>query len=205
MIVKVCGMRDADNIRAVEQIGVDWMGFIFVPKSPRYVAQRPDYLPTAQKRVGVFVNADIEDITEKANVFHLDYIQLHGSESPEMCQALNKAGHHIVKVFAPSSPASFIATEAYAPYVDYFLFDTPCISHGGSGKQFDWSLLRHYHGKTPFLLSGGINPQSLEALRHFHHPQYMGIDVNSGFELSPALKNTVSLQSFVEQIKSFRP
>ena len=166
MIIKVCGMREPENIRAIENTGADWIGFICYERSPRFVADTPAYLPCHAKRVGVFVNAGFDTITARAEALRLDYVQLHGTESPELCLELRSAGH------------------------------------GGSGKAFDWSLLRFYLGDVPFLLSGGICPESLEALRRFHHPQWAGIDLNSGFETAPAVKDAGKLKAFIERINN---
>lgn len=202
MIVKVCGMREAENIRAVEQTGADWMGFIFYPRSPRFVPAPPSYLPQSVRRVGVFVNAGEADIRERADAFRLDSIQLHGQELPSLCQQLWEAGLTVIKAFAPKQAKDFTATADYEDSADYFLFDTPTASFGGSGRSFDWSLLRHYTGRTPFLLSGGLCPDSLEALHQFRHPRWAGIDLNSGFEIAPGRKDAQLLQSFITKFKS---
>lgn len=201
MIVKVCGMRDPENIRAVENAGADWMGFIFFPRSSRYVAERPSYLPERCKRVGVFVNESTEHILQKAEEFGLDYIQLHGKETPEQCQELKAAGKGIIKVFSIDGESDINAIPQYEGICNYFLFDTACAGYGGSGKTFNWEILHTYHGGTPFLLSGGLNPGSTEALLQFRHPQWAGIDLNSGFETAPALKDADRLHTFIEQVK----
>ncbi len=205
MIIKVCGMREPENIRAVERLGVDWMGFIFYPRSPRYVAARPSYLPSACRRVGVFVNSSVEDILLTVKSFGLDYIQLHGSESPAFCAELKSAANSgIIKAFSIASADDFRRTAQYESSCDYFLFDTACAGYGGSGRTFDWSLLEAYNGQTPFLLSGGIGPDSVEPLRQLSHPRWAGIDLNSGFETAPALKDPALLQSFINQINTSR-
>ena len=154
MIIKVCGMREPENIRAIENTGADWIGFICYERSPRFVADTPAYLPCHAKRVGVFVNAGFDTITARAEALRLDYVQLHGTESPELCLELRCHGFHLIKAFAPRTPADLEQTIPYLPLCDYLLFDTPSAGHGGSGKAFDWSLLRFYLGDVPFLLSG---------------------------------------------------
>lgn len=201
MIVKVCGMRDADNIRQVEQCGADWMGFIFFARSPRFVADEPEYLPPAQKRVGVFVNASYEEITDRVETFALDAVQLHGKETPELCSRLHADGLTVVKAFSLRSADDVTATDAYEGVCDYFLFDTPTAAYGGSGRRFDWALLQSYCGATPFLLSGGLSPDSLGDLATFSHPQWAGIDLNSGFETQPALKNPQTLKLFISKFR----
>lgn len=201
MIIKVCGMRDPENIRAVEQAGADWMGFIFYPKSPRYVETCPDYLPEQCKRVGVFVNENLENMIQKAGEYHLDYVQLHGMEHPDTCRKLRGTRLKVIKAFSVAEESGIMSLEQYEGCCDYFLFDTACPTHGGSGKTFDWNLVQSYHEKTPFLLSGGINPQSVEALSRFEHPQWAGIDLNSGFETAPASKDATLLHTFIKQVK----
>ncbi len=201
MIIKVCGMRDPENIRAVEQAGTDWMGFIFYPKSPRYVEACPDYLPEQCKRVGVFVNEPLEHIIRKAGEYRLNYIQLHGQEDPGTCRKLQEAKLKVIKAFSVAKELGTMSLDRYEGCCDYFLFDTACPTHGGSGKAFDWNLVQSYHGETPFLLSGGINPQSLEALSQFEHPNWAGIDLNSGFETAPAVKDATLLHTFIKQVK----
>jgi len=186
-IVKVCGMRDAENIREVEQLNtelsivnsqfsIDMMGFIFWPKSSRYVSERPAYLPTKCRRVGVFVNADIDDVRRTAADYALDFIQLHGSESPDYIRTLRADSGIdtsvdggfatvIIKAFNIATAADLEATKPYEGLVDYFLFDTKGKSVGGNGEKFDWTVLADYVGETPFLLSGGIGPDDAERVR----------------------------------------
>ena len=196
-------MREAENIREVEALGIDWMGFIFWPKSSRYVSERPAYLPTKCKRVGVFVDEDAEKIKKTAEDYDLDYIQLHGSESPDFIHALRVNGGFaaVIKAFNIATAADLEATKTYEGIVDYFLFDTKGKSVGGNGEKFDWSVLEAYHGDTPFLLSGGIGPDDAERVKAFNHSKCIGIDLNSRFELSPALKDIEKNKSFLEKIK----
>ena len=147
-------MRDAENIRKVEAQGIDLMGFIFWPKSSRYVSERPAYLPTNCKRVGVFVDEDIETLKRIADDYALDFIQLHGHESADYCAQLK--GLKLIKAISVSGQDDIATYKTYEGHVDYFLFDTKCPSVGGSGRQFDWTVLSAYDGNTPFLLSGGI-------------------------------------------------
>ncbi len=200
MIIKTCGMRDADNIRAVSELGIDWMGFIFWAPSSRYVSEKPSFLPTRQKRVGVFVDARIEEVKSKADEYALDLIQLHGSESPTFCERLKaNSRQQLIKAFNIATQEDLEQTSPYEGLVDYFLFDTKAKMVGGNGTQFDWSVLSAYQGNTPFLLSGGIGPDDAEKVRSFHHPQLAGIDLNSRFELSPALKDIEKLKQFITE------
>ena len=201
-LIKVCGMREPENIRKVEALGIDMMGFIFWPKSSRYVSERPTYLPTKCKRVGVFVNEDTETVKQIADDYALDIIQLHGSESPEQISRISHLTSHIsiIKAFNIANADDLDATKPYEGLADYFVFDTKAKLPGGSGQQFDWSVLTAYVGKTPFLLSGGIGPDDVESVRAFHHEKCIGIDLNSRFELAPALKDIQKLKSFLEQL-----
>ena len=203
MIIKVCGMRDADNIRAVEQLNIDFMGFIFWPKSSRFVSERPAYLPTNCKRVGVFVNETIEQVSHIADEYSLDYIQLHGNESPAYIQELkakNQKPRSIIKAFNIAAPTDFEQTKAYEGIADMFLFDTKGKSVGGNGEKFDWDVLKSYKGETPFLLSGGIGPDDASCIKTFHHPKCIGIDLNSRFETAPGLKDISKLKTFINSL-----
>ena len=197
--VKVCGMREAENIRKVEALGIDMMGFIFYPKSSRYVSARPAYLPQKCKRVGVFVDEDIENIKKIADDYALDFIQLHGHESPEQISHLSLLTSHlsIIKAFNIATKEDLDATTPYAGLVDYFLFDTKGPSVGGNGEKFDWSVLEAYNGDTPFLLSGGIGPDDAERILDYHHPKCIGIDLNSRFEIEPGIKDITKLKTFL--------
>lgn len=198
MIIKVCGMRDSVNIRLVDQLGADWMGFIFYPKSPRYVSQVPAYLPHHMRRVGVFVNADLDFICRHVADYRLDLIQLHGQESVEQCALVKReTGLPVIKAFGIKADTDFSRIMSYCGTVDYLLFDTHTPAAGGSGRSFDHSLLSQYKGDTPFLLSGGLGPDSVVELQTFSHPAWCGIDLNSRFEMSPALKSVGQLQTFL--------
>jgi phosphoribosylanthranilate isomerase len=199
MIVKVCGMRDAQNIRDVEKLGVDWIGMIFWPQSKRFVAEVPSYLPKHQKRVGVFVDAPLEDIRQHISDYQLNIIQLHGQESPDYVKTLKP--HTTIKAFNIAKADDLVQTEQYEGIGDYFLFDTKGLMVGGNGQKFDWSVLTAYHGKTPFLLSGGIGLDDAESINSFHHPSCIGIDLNSRFEVSPAFKDIDKLKTFLGKIK----
>ncbi len=221
-------MKDPENIKEVAALeGIDWLGFIFYEKSPRYIGNckidildisrdkaclvsktdkhRTSLMPETRQalslqKIGVFVNATEEQLMDAYNTYTLDYLQLHGDESPELCHSLQKRGIHLIKAFSIASENDLEKTMAYEGRVDYFLFDTKCDQYGGSGKQFDWSVLTAYTGNTPFLLSGGINPESAESINNFHHPRFAGIDLNSGFEIEPGIKDVASLSHFLSQL-----
>ncbi len=193
-------MRDPENIRMAEKLDIQWIGFIFWEKSSRYVSVPPAYLPTKQKRVGVFVDADIKDVMEKVREYALNIIQLHGKESPAYIQKLRHlCGEHIavIKALNIATEEDLEQTFPYNGKIDYFLFDTKAQKVGGNGTQFDWSVLSTYKGNTPFILSGGIGPDDAEKVKAFHHPMLAGIDLNSRFEIAPGLKDIEKLKHFI--------
>lgn len=208
MLIKVCGMREPENIHRVAEAGADWVGFIFYARSPRFAGSlSPDEISKERAvreppvRVGVFVDVTPEYMMEMGNKYALGYLQLHGNESPDTCYALQKRGYAVIKAFSIADKEDLKLTADYEGRADYFLFDTKCNGYGGSGKQFDWSVLTAYKGQTPFLLSGGINPDSVKAIRNFHHPKLAGLDLNSGFETAPGLKDIEKLKTFIDKIK----
>ena len=200
-IVKVCGMRDGDNISQLENLPIDMIGFIFYNKSPRLITEMPSYMPQKAKRVGVFVNEEKQSIITYADRFDLDYIQLHGNESADYCKALRSLEYKVIKAFSISSAKDLENIYEYEPHCDLFLFDTKCRNYGGSGNQFDWNILQTYKGKKGFLLSGGINLYSTRALKEFSHPRLIGYDLNSRFEISPGNKDVNRIKEFIEKLQ----
>ena len=284
-LIKVCGMRDAQNIREVAALGVNLIGLIFYPKSPRYVESissdagifpdysslTPDPLPEGEGRnmldkqlkaeetkgetrnkqpvsaqlkstqskapapfnkvttplslgegqggeavipkfVGVFVDDMPQNIVTAVSNYHLSYVQLHGDESPVMIDNLRRTlvpdivpQIKIIKAISVSSAEDLKRCEQYEGHVDLFLFDTKCKGYGGSGQKYDWSVLEAYTGQTPFLLSGGIGPDDIDRLRDFHHPQCVGIDLNSKFETAPGMKDVEMLKKFINSLTKPHP
>ena len=224
MIIKVCGMRDADNIRAVSALGVDMIGLIFWPQSPRYVRMinsRSGIIPdkagegvvddglARPKLVGVFVDEMPQNIVTRVYNYTLDYVQLHGHESPTMIDNLRRTldpdirpGIKIIKAVSVGCADDVERCRDYEGCVDMFLFDTRTPKVGGSGEQFDWSVLQSYDGATPFLLSGGIGPDDARRVRAFSHPRCIGIDVNSKFEKEPAFKDVDMLRKFISEVRA---
>ncbi len=201
MIIKVCGMRDAENIREVERLGIDMMGFICWPRSPRYVAEPPAYLPKCP-RVGVFVDAPIDFIMQRAKAFGFSHIQLHGCESPAFCQEVReRTGCNVIKAISVSPSYSGEVGSESAGGASLLLFDTKCPTAGGSGRKFSWDVLQGYRGELPFLLSGGIGPEDVGLLRQFRHQKWLGIDINSRFEVEPGIKDVAAISSFVASIR----
>ena len=219
MIIKVCGMREGENIRQVAELGVNWIGMIFWDKSPRNVTMIPTYagiIPDRgsdigsfkAKRVGVFVDEMPQNIITRVVNYKLDLVQLHGHETPTLIRNLRRTldpdirpGVQFIKAISVESCNDIAAYKDYEDCVDYFLFDTKCPTVGGSGSQFDWSVLEAYDSDVPFLLSGGIGPDDAKRVRNFHHPKCIGIDLNSRFETEPGLKDITKLKQFLEQLK----
>ena len=201
MKVKVCGLRDAENIARLSQLPLDWMGFIFYERSPRYVADLAhdvlEVIPQRIRRVGVFVNSPIEIILKTAVSYGLNTIQLHGGETEQCCTVLRSEGLEVIKAFSVADEKDLAATDRFAGCCDYFLFDTKSLMFGGSGCSFDWRILSAYKGKTPFLLSGGIGPSDLRKLSEFRHDRLVGVDLNSRFEVAPGLKDTEMIRDFI--------
>lgn len=235
MIVKVCGMRDAQNIREVAQLGVNALGFIFYPQSPRCVKELEyddSFTPALVRgeadmqipRIGVFVDEDIEKVLVQTLRFSLNCIQLHGNETREYCEDLNQGFKELIEMFnkeaqkqnpdakpfdgriplmkaiSVSSAEDIQKYKDYVGAVDYFLFDTKCKTVGGSGEQFDWSVLDAYDGDVPFLLSGGIGPDDAERVKAIKHPMFGGIDINSKFEKEPGIKDVEKIKKFLEEL-----
>ena len=201
-IIKVCGMTEGRNIRAVEDLGVDLLGFIFYPGSPRCVREVPSYLPERAGRVGVFVDEDRDGILRRHEKFNFDYVQLHGNESPEFCNSLRERdGLRVVKAFGIADSSVRDTVAGYEGTCDFFLFDTSTPCHGGSGQRFDWSILDSYEEKTRFFLSGGIGLDTVEILHDFIYPFLAGFDLNSRFEVSPGIKDPVLLKVFLANLQ----
>ena len=216
--IKVCGMREPENIRALNTLDVDMMGLIFYPKSTRYVRSIPvsagivpdraaSLLRPRAKLVGVFVNEMPQTVVTHAYNYRLDYIQLHGNETPTSIDNLKRTlipdilpDVKIIKAISIREADDVKRWRQYEGHIDLLLFDTKCKTIGGSGEQFDWSVLSAYDGDIPFLLSGGIGPQDAESIRQFKHPMFAGIDVNSKFEDAPAHKDIDKLQNFISSI-----
>jgi phosphoribosylanthranilate isomerase len=201
MLLKICGLKYPENIKAVANLKPDFMGFIFYPKSPRYAEPLDSAvlndLPATIKKIGVFVNEDLENILTIAYKYKLDGLQLHGTELVDMCRELKKLGYVVIKAFPIAEAYNFKVTKSYEGVCDFFLFDTKTDAYGGSGVKFNWQMLKEYTGDTPFLLSGGIAADDAEAIQKIEHPKFAGIDLNSKFEVKPGLKNISLLKDFI--------
>ena len=205
--IKVCGMRDPKNIAEVVKASPDFIGFVFYPKSKRFAGVVPDpevlkTVPAKVRKVGVFVNEKPEVIRQIIKDWALDVVQLHGQETPEDCMLMKQSGTIVFKAFSVDKLFDFSVLDAFCGSCDYFLFDTKGHLPGGTGQKFNWQLLENYRLEVPFFLSGGIVPDDVQPILEYSHPHLFGIDINSGFEISPALKNAETVKQFISRIKS---
>ncbi|MCA4775970.1 phosphoribosylanthranilate isomerase [Empedobacter stercoris] len=211
--VKVCGNNNLENFKEIAVIEPDYVGFIFYPKSKRFVEDEAifDVFPNAEK-VGVFVNESIEHILEKVEKFRLDVVQLHGDETADFCEELITKKHQrlitdesfldfkIWKAIGIQSKDDFQQLTTYQQVVDSFVFDTKSYDYGGTGRKFNWQLLINYQLSIPFLLSGGIELEDALLLKNFQHPRCIGFDINSGFESAPGIKKADEVKQFIDTI-----
>ena len=195
-------MREPKNLEQLCSIEPDYVGYIFYPKSKRFVGVRPDpalfKIPPAYiLKVGVFVNEEIDRVEHLVEKHQLDLVQLHGNETPEYCGILMGHGIQVIKAINPSGSD----IEAYTEVVQTLLFDTPGPGWGGTGRKFDWSLLKQQNVALPFILSGGIGPEDAKAISELIQKNLLGIDLNSRFELSPGVKDIELLKDFFIELR----
>src|ERR1700754_3219689 len=211
MRVKVCGMTELEQVRQLDAMGVDFAGFIFYPKSPRYVVRHltGEHLKKAKLRlgkVGVFVNADYDEVMKQVDSYGLDMVQLHGDETPRFCEQLSNY-ITVIKVFrlGEDDPIDWII-RPYQDSCDMFLFDTEGVGYGGTGKKFNWETLKPAHIDKLYFLSGGIEPTDVDRLKAFEKEsiarKLFAIDVNSKFEISPGVKDLKKIKAFLDNIKN---
>lgn len=205
--IKVCGMRDPKNLAELIKLKPDFIGFIFYPKSKRFVSDNTaneivNLIPKETEKVGVFVNELASEIIRKINLFKLDMVQLHGDESPEYCKDLKSIGIKTIKAFGIDNNFDFSTLCKYVDFCDYFLFDTKNSSYGGTGKKFDWLKLEEYKLLKPFFLSGGIGIDDVEGIKKLDSLPIYSLDINSKFETEPALKDISLLKEFFFQIRN---
>jgi len=206
MKIKVCGMRNPSNIEDLVKLSPDYIGFIFYPKSKRFIGNQISddiqaLIPVYIQKVGVFVDEPFESLLEKFRNNKLDMIQLHGSELPGYCERLKKLDIRVIKVFNISSDFNFETVKPYQHFCDYFLFDTEGELPGGTGTKFNWEKLDQYTGEKPYFLSGGIQPSDAKKIKSLTDRKLHAIDINSGFEIEPGLKDIPKLEKFIEEIR----
>ncbi len=201
MKIKVCGLRDISNINALNEIQIHFIGLNFYRKSKRYIDHNQAYLLSnyrEHKKVGVFVNARKQYLLDMVKIYGLEYVQLHGNESPSYVKAIREHVK-VIKVFSIQSKEDFINIELYKD-CDFFLFDTKTPDYGGSGKKFDWALLDNYKGKTKFFLAGGIGPDDVQRIKLINHPSFHALDINSAFEIEPGVKDVEQIIQFLNNL-----
>ena len=207
MIIKVCGIKTRENIEFLSKTKIDMVGLNFYAPSVRYISPDTDEnifnaFYSDVKRVGVFVNEAYDQILTLSAKYRLDYVQLHGDEEESFCKRI--AAHlPVIKVFRVDESFDFSESMGFES-ADMFLFDTRTKNYGGSGKQFDWSILNNYKGQKRFLLSGGIGPGDEESILKLNHKKFAGIDINSKFESSPGIKDESLILPFLNKMENKR-
>ncbi len=209
--VKVCGVTLPAQVEALDEIGVDLAGFIFYHKSPRYMVNKiqAEYLRKFKgkiAKVGVFVNMPYEELMRTVEEYRLDMVQLHGDEIPRYCEQV-ASYITVIKAFrlSENDPIDWMA-KPYDEACDMYMFDTLGAGYGGTGKKFDWNMLKNSALDKLFFLSGGIEPGDEERLKEFAKEEIaeklFAIDINSKFEISPGVKDIDKVRTFVENLKS---
>lgn len=207
MKIKVCGNTLPEQVNALDDMGVTFAGFIFYPKSPRFIGQKisPEKMRKIKgkiAKVGVFVNATYDELMKTVDEYRLDMVQLHGDESPKYCEKI--ADYiSVIKAFRLSENDSLEwMTRPYHDVCDFYMFDTLGAGYGGTGKKFDWSVLQRWPPEKPYFLSGGIEPGDEESLKEFAQTaagaRLVSIDINSRFEVGPGVKDMKKVEKFVK-------
>ena len=198
-------MKFSENINEIASLQPDYLGFIFYEKSPRNFENNIPNINKSIQKIGVFVNASVEEIQEKVKQYELDFVQLHGDENPEFCHLLQQNKFKVIKAFNIDNQFNFSTLSNYNNNCDSFLFDTKGTNYGGNGITFDWSVLENYHLNKPYFLSGGIGIENIEEVKSFLTKEYakncIAIDCNSKLEISPGLKSTEKTKQFINAFK----
>ena len=203
--LKVCGLTQLGQIRELVALKVDFLGFIFYEKSPRYVFNHLSLEQIAEiphfRKVGVFVNESIKGIVEITSEAHLDIIQLHGNEDEKYIKQLKQMigdNIQIIKVIriGNQSPDDLQKTINQQPStINYLLFDTDSKAFGGTGKSFDWNILNEIEIPFPYFLSGGISLENFHQLKTINQ-QSFALDINSKFEIEHGIKDVEKISKF---------
>lgn len=202
-MIKICGLADIDNVHSLLSLSPDYMGFIFVPQSPRYVIGRIEphqlgVIPASVRKVGVFMDTPLEEVLRLASLYNLDALQLHGNESPDMCASLRSMGYEVIKAFAVKKPDDLLSLHSYEGSVDLFLLDAPSP---GSGVAFDWRWLGQCTLPRPLILAGGIDETNITEA---HATGADMLDLNSRFESSSGIKDYKKLHNALKQISCIK-
>ncbi|WP_338873962.1 phosphoribosylanthranilate isomerase [Spirosoma sp. SC4-14] len=206
MKIKVCGLRDAENLKEIAALGPDFVGFIFYDQSPRFVGEELNEevvkaLPRSIRKVGVFVNASPDYILRNVKKYDFQYVQLHGNETPEYCRSLRNRGISLIKAFRVDEGFNFSMLNNYKAHCDFFLFDAKGDQPGGNGVTFDWSILSRYDNEKPFFISGGIGLNNLDQLDTLKGMKLYGVDVNSQVEVSPGIKDVAKVKELIDRVR----
>ncbi|HEX7906138.1 MAG TPA: phosphoribosylanthranilate isomerase, partial [Chitinophagaceae bacterium] len=208
MNIKVCGITEMKQLQQLDGLNIDFAGLIFYKESPRYIGDKISKKDLKKadldlKIVGVFVNPEMIEVLDAIDEYGLDAVQLHGDESPEMCEDLSSEVE-VIKAFRVVDGADI--DKLVTPYdavCDYYLFDTGGLKEtfGGTGQQFDWSILTKAKIEKPFFLSGGISVDDAVKIKAFRHPDFFGVDINSRFEKEPGIKDMGAVLQFKQALK----
>lgn len=200
--IKVCGMKKISNILDIETLIPNYIGFIFYSQSIRFIGNN-FIIPNLKKckKVGVFVNDIINNVLHKSIINKLDFVQLHGNESPNYCYNIMNKGIKIIKSFGINEEFNFNKIKPFKDICSYFLFDNKTIYYGGSGKKFNWNKINEYNIEIPFFISGGISINDIQDILAISHPQFLGIDINSHFETEPGIKDFNKVKNFIQKIR----
>ncbi|GAB3892524.1 phosphoribosylanthranilate isomerase [Spirosoma agri] len=206
MKIKVCGLRDAENLKEIAALNPDFIGFIFYDQSPRFVGDDLDEnvvkaLPKSIRKVGVFVNASPDFILRSVKKYDLQYVQLHGTENPDYCRSLRNRGLSLIKAFRVDASFNFSMLNNYKAHCDFFLFDAKGDQPGGNGITFDWSILSRYDNEKPFFISGGIGLDNLDQLAALKGMKLYGVDVNSHVEVEPGVKDVAKVKELIDRLR----
>ena len=207
MKLKICGMTSFEQLQKLGQLGVDFAGLIFYENSKRFVGNklnsRKSGIRNLQiKKVGVFVNAGIDQVGKEVKEYGLSYVQLHGDESVEFCKALRNFVSVIKAIRINEETDLERELTAFEEACDYLLFDTDSKQYGGGGKQFNWERLKLSNITKPFFLSGGIGLEEVNKLKNFHHPMLFAVDVNSRLEIEPGIKDMDMVKAFMNALNN---
>lgn len=207
MKIKICGVNDRENLRQLLELAPDYIGLNFYSSSKRFCTwtQLPALNYENTKLVGVFVNSELIEITEKIKTFNLSVVQLHGTEEIDQATQLRQqfSKIEIVKAIGVESAKDLLDVDSWSSSVDYCLFDKKATSFGGTGVKFSWDLLHTNPPQKDFFLAGGIGAEDLRAIMALEReiPKLYAIDINSRFEKSEGLKDIVLVKKFIEDLR----
>jgi phosphoribosylanthranilate isomerase len=208
--IKVCGLTNANQVRQFNELGIEFAGFNFYKRSPRYVHKTMPSTAIKKIRgkinkVGVFVDEDADELLQTVDDCGLYLVQLHGNESPRYCEKISNY-ISVIKVFRLSDDDNVEwKIKDYYDAADMFMFDTETTSFGGSGKKFNWQILKDLKINKPFFLAGGISVDDADELKKFAQQpvanDLFAVDINSKFEVMPGVKDVELVKGFKKKLK----